>query len=104
MVRAVPGNTIRGFESARDAPLQPVRIIITGSKTANPLLWVIILLRFDLKYAGCGLSLLGAQPNGSRLSCGRNAGGRKGTEPPVQPVGEGTQFFSPERPAASIAC
>jgi len=34
-------------------------------------------------------------PNGSRLSCGRSAGGRKVAEPPVEPAGEGTQFFAP---------
>src|SRR5205823_9239476 len=43
-------------------------------------------------------------PNGSRLSCGRNAGGGKAAEPPVESAGEGTQFFRPERPAASSAC
>jgi len=43
-------------------------------------------------------------PNGSRLSCGRSAGGRKAADPPIQPAGEGTQFFPSERPAASSAC
>src|SRR5256885_2689802 len=105
MVRAVPGNTIRGFESARDTPLQPVRIIITGSKTANPLLWIIILLRFDLKYAGCGLSLLGAQPNGSRLSCGRNARGRASARWFRVWSGAQPQFYhNTGRPSAPSAC
>jgi len=44
------------------------------------------------------------RPNGSRLSCGRNAGGRKAAEPPIEPAGEGTEFFAPERPTASSAC
>ena len=44
------------------------------------------------------------RPNGSRLSCGRNAGGRKAAELSVEPAGEGTQFFPPERPPASSAC
>ena len=44
-------------------------------------------------------------PNGSRLSCGRNAGGRKEVERLIELVGEATQFFSAcERPAASSAC
>src|SRR6266480_26069 len=43
-----------------------------------------------------------APPNGSRLSCGRNAEGRKAAEPQQKRLaGEGTQFFPPERPAAS---
>ncbi len=33
-------------------------------------------------------------PNGSRLSCGRNAGGRKAVEPQKKRLaGEATQFF-----------
>jgi len=44
-------------------------------------------------------------PNGSRLSCGRNRCGRKETEPPIESVGEATQFFPTcERPPASSAC
>src|SRR6266576_283314 len=44
-------------------------------------------------------------PNGSRLSCGRNASGRKEVEPVIEPGGEATQFFPTcERPAASSAC
>src|SRR5690348_825622 len=44
-------------------------------------------------------------PNESRLSCGRNARGRKETEPQrKRPGGEGTQFFPHERPTASSAC
>jgi hypothetical protein len=43
-------------------------------------------------------------PNGSRLSCGRNAVGCKGAEPPIEPAGEGTQVFPQERPPASSAC
>jgi len=45
------------------------------------------------------------RPNGSRLSCGRNARGRKAVEPQIRGVaGEATQFFPHERPAASSAC
>src|ERR1043166_6029371 len=44
------------------------------------------------------------RPNGSRLSCGRSASRRKAAELPMKPAGEGTQFFPPERPAASSAC
>src|SRR5207253_1006490 len=44
-------------------------------------------------------------PNGSRLSCGRNARGRKEVERQTKRLaGEATQFFPPERPAASSAC
>jgi len=43
-------------------------------------------------------------PNGSRLSCGRNAYQRKDLEPLIVPAGEATQFFPHERPAASSAC
>jgi len=39
------------------------------------------------------------RPNGSRLSCGRNADGRKAAEWPMEPAGEGTQFF-PLEPAS----
>src|SRR6266542_3627371 len=46
-----------------------------------------------------------APPNGSRLSCGRNARGRKAVEPQTKRLGgEATQFFpTGERPAASSA-
>src|SRR2546425_8233933 len=44
-------------------------------------------------------------PNGSRLSCGRNARGRKAVEPQTKRlVGEATQFIPLERPPASSAC
>src|SRR5437016_6559249 len=45
-------------------------------------------------------------PNGSRLSCGRNGGGRKVVEWQIKRLdGEGTQFFlTCERPTASSAC
>jgi len=45
-------------------------------------------------------------PNGSRLSCGRNAQGRKETEPQTKRLAsEGTQFLpTGERPSASSAC
>jgi len=45
-------------------------------------------------------------PNGSRLSCGRNARGRKAAERQKKSLaGEATQFFlTCERPAASSAC
>ncbi len=45
-------------------------------------------------------------PNGSRLSCGRNADGRKAVERQIKRLAsEGTQFFlTCERPAASSAC
>src|SRR2546430_11509745 len=44
-------------------------------------------------------------PNGSRLSCGRNACRRKEVEPQTKRLaGEATQFFPHERPAASSAC
>ena len=43
-------------------------------------------------------------PNGSRLSCGRNAHGRKAVEEQIKRLaGEGTQFF-PHAPPASRAC
>jgi len=46
-----------------------------------------------------------APPNGSRLGCGRNAGGRKVVEPLIELVGEVTRFLPTcERPAASSAC
>src|SRR2546426_10669628 len=47
-----------------------------------------------------------APPNGSRLSCGRNARRRKETEPQTKRLAsEATQFFlTGERPAASSAC
>jgi len=42
--------------------------------------------------------------NGSRLSCGRNARGRKEAERQKKRLaGEATQFFPPKRPAASSA-
>ena len=45
------------------------------------------------------------RPNGSRLSCGRSARGRKQLELQTKrPASEATQFFRPERPAASSAC
>jgi len=51
------------------------------------------------------LTLVRSRPNGSRLSCGRNAGGRKEVERLIELVGEATQFFSAcERPTASSAC
>jgi hypothetical protein len=56
--------------------------------TLGPLLW----------------SHLWLQPNGSRLSCGRKARGRKEAELPIELAGEGTQVFPPERPPASSAC
>jgi len=44
-------------------------------------------------------------PNGSRLSCGRNARRRKVAERQIKRLaGEATQFFPPERPTASSAC
>jgi len=44
-------------------------------------------------------------PNESRLSCGRNACGRKAANPQIKNLaGEATQFFPPERPSASSAC
>src|SRR5438552_1494966 len=45
-------------------------------------------------------------PNGSRLSCGRDARGRKAVEPQVKRrAGEATQLFPTfARPAASSAC
>ena len=44
-------------------------------------------------------------PNGSRLSSGRSARGRKAVEPQKQRLGgEARQFFPQERPAASSAC
>src|SRR5205814_3527180 len=45
-------------------------------------------------------------PNGSRLSCGRSAGGRKAAEPQTKRrASEATQFLPTcERPAASSAC
>jgi hypothetical protein len=45
-------------------------------------------------------------PNGSRLSCGRNADGRKELEQQTKRLAsEGTQLFlTGERPAASSAC
>ncbi len=47
-----------------------------------------------------------APPNGSRLSCGRNARGRRVAEPQIKRLAsEATQFFHTcERPAASSAC
>src|SRR5438067_3077699 len=46
-----------------------------------------------------------APPNGPRLSCGRNAGGRKVAERQKKRLaGERTQFFPQERPPASSAC
>src|SRR6266487_3042090 len=46
-----------------------------------------------------------APPNGSRLSCGRNARRRKALERQTKRLAsEGTQFFPQERPAASSAC
>ena len=46
-----------------------------------------------------------ALPNGSRLSCGRNARGRKEVQRQInRPASEATQFFPRERPAASSAC
>src|SRR2546427_5520656 len=43
-------------------------------------------------------------PNGSRLSCGRNARWRKAVEPQIKRLaGEATQFFRQQRPAASSA-
>src|SRR5438132_1529950 len=46
------------------------------------------------------------QPNGSRLSCGRHASGRKVAERQTKRLAsEATQFFPTcERPAASSAC
>ena len=46
------------------------------------------------------------RPNGSRLSCGRNARWRKAVERQIKRLaGEATQFFpTGERPAASSAC
>ncbi len=46
------------------------------------------------------------RPNGSRLSCGRNARWRKAIEPQVKRMAsEATQFLpTRERPAASSAC
>src|SRR5207245_11329807 len=44
-------------------------------------------------------------PNGARLSCGRNARGRKAVKrQKTRLAGEATQFFPQERPAASSAC
>src|SRR6266516_8095498 len=45
-------------------------------------------------------------PNGTRLSCGRKARGRKVVEPQIKRLaGEATQFFpTGERPSASSAC
>jgi len=52
------------------------------------------------------VSTLEALSNGSRLSCGRNARGRKETEPQTKRLAsEATQFFPTcERPPASSAC
>ena len=45
-------------------------------------------------------------PNGSRLSCGRSARGRKELKPQTKRLAsEATQFFPTcERPSASSAC
>src|SRR5207247_775072 len=53
-----------------------------------------------------GMDVNRQRPNGPRLRCGRNAGGRKEVEPQRKRLaGEATQFFpSCERPAASSAC
>ena len=50
--------------------------------------------------------ILNVLPNGSRLSCGRNARRRKAVQPQKQRLaGEATQFFPTcERPTASSAC
>src|SRR2546430_2331117 len=46
-----------------------------------------------------GGNMKSALPNGSRLSCGRNARGRKAVEPQTKRLAsEATQFFPPERP------
>src|SRR5207244_2064522 len=46
----------------------------------------------------------GMRPNGSRLSCGRNARGRKAAERQTKRLaGEATQFFPQARPTASSA-
>jgi len=54
------------------------------------------------------LTILGRSrlPNGSRLSCGRNARWRKAVQRQKKPLaGEATQFLPTcERPAASSAC
>jgi len=54
----------------------------------------------------CPHSSLAPLPNGSRLSCGRNARRRKAVEPQKKRLAsEGTQFFPTwERPPASSAC
>jgi len=43
-------------------------------------------------------------PNGSRLSCGRNARGRKAVEPQIKRLaGEATQYFNTcERPLQAL--
>src|SRR6266568_5803300 len=52
-----------------------------------------------------GANVCQQRPNGSRLSCGRNARWRKAAERQIERLaGEATQFFPPERPAASSAC
>ncbi len=50
--------------------------------------------------------MLRMPPNGSRLSCGRNARRRKAVERQIKRLaGEATQFIPTcERPAASSAC
>jgi len=55
---------------------------------------------------GAPLTEVGLPPNGSRLSCGRNARGRKAAGRQTQRLGgEATQFFpAGERPPASSAC
>src|SRR5213595_2727057 len=55
---------------------------------------------------GCPASAVWLAPNGSRLSCGRNARRRKAAERRITRLaGEETQFFpTGERPAASSAC
>ena len=54
----------------------------------------------------CRERLIAERPNGPRLSCGRNARGRKAVEPQTKRLAsEATQFLPTcERPAASSAC
>src|SRR6266496_3336094 len=53
-----------------------------------------------------GDECIGLRPNGSRLSCGRSARGRKELEPPTKRLAsEATEFLPTcERPPASSAC
>src|SRR5207245_1383468 len=90
---------VEAADLADELQRRVVQLVISGLAVGLP-------QTLDVSAHGRALLLWVQPPNGSRLSCGRNACWRKALESQRKRVaGEATQFFRTcERPPASSAC